>query len=142
MTRPKGKSGTGRGRFVGIPHHVASSPQWCGLSAHEQKLLFDLSYFYNGSNNGNLTAAHAIMEVRGWANSTLHRALKAIKDKGFVVVTRQGWKQRGKPTLLALTWHGIDEPPQRIEYDAGVRPDPVPLNYWNKPPECWQKKPP
>lgn len=142
MRRAEGKSGKGNGRFIGIPHRVAASPQWCGLSAHEVKLLIDLAFQYTGFNNGNLTAAHSIVGERGWVKSTLYRTLDSLKNKGFVVVTRQGWKQRGKPTLLALTWQGIDEPPRGIEYDAGIKADPVPLNYWYKPPEYWKKKPP
>lgn len=139
MARPKGKSGSRKGRFVGVPYNVASSPQWCELSAHEVKLLFDLSFQYNGSNNGNLSATHTLMKGRGWANGTLGRTLASLLEKGFLVITRQGWKQRGKPTLLALTWNGIDEPPTNIGYDSGINPSPVPLNHWNKPPEYRQK---
>lgn len=130
-----------KGRFVGIPYHVASSNLWKGLSAHEVKLLFDLSYQYNGKNNGNLTAAHSLLRDRTWASSTLARTLNSLINRGLVVVTRQGWKQRGKPTLLALTWYGIDDPPLKVDYDEGIQPSPVPLSYWAVERTAWKHQP-
>lgn len=130
------------GRFVGIPYSVANSDKFSALDAHEVKLLFDLSKQYYGSNNGNLTATFSIMKELNWANGTLDRKQKSLLEKGFIVVTRQGWKQRGKPTLLALTWFGIDEPPKGVEYDEGIKPEHQPLNYWCKDPAGWRKKAP
>lgn len=128
-TKPKS------GRFVGIPYSVATAPLFETLDAYEVKLLFDLSKQYNGKNNGNLTASITVMEKMNWASGTLHRKQKSLLEKGFIVVTRQGWKQRGKPTLLALTWHGIDEPPRHVQYDDGIKPSHRPLNYWAIVPE-------
>lgn len=125
------------GRFVGIPYHVANSDVFSKLDAYEVKLLFDLSRQFNGRNNGNLTATLTLMESWGWASGTLHRTQKSLLEKGFITVTRQGWKQRGKPTLLALTWHEIHEPPKTVEYDEGVKVSPVPLNYWCKDRSGW-----
>lgn len=126
-------------RFVGMPHTVVMSKQFCSLDAYEVKLLLDLSAQYYGRNNGNLTATFTLMAERNWAKGTLYRTLDKLLSKGFVVVTRQGWKQRGKPTLLALTWYGIDEPPDGIEYDAGINVTHAPLAYWCKDPAGWRQ---
>jgi hypothetical protein len=116
-------------RFVGIPYHVSDSHQFCLLSAHARNLLFDLSHQRTGSNNGALSACWTLMRQRGWkSRGTLHRAFKELQEKGFVVVTRQGMKIRGRPTLCALTWDGIDE--TKVLYDTGIKPSPVPLNTW------------
>ena len=69
------------------------------------------------------------MRNRGWkSKGTLYRAFKEVKDNGFIVVTKQGMKLRGRPTLCAVTWDGIDD--CNIQYDEGIKPNPVPLNTW------------
>lgn len=118
-------------RFVGVPYHVFSSQQYIGLSNPAVRLLWELAGQLNGSNNGTLSACGALMTKRGIPEGSRFRAYKELLQKGFIVITRQGWKQRGKPTLVALTWNGIDESP-KIEYDEGVNPSPVPLGYWCK----------
>ena len=129
-----------KGRFVGIPYHVASSHQFTSLSAHGCKLAFDLSYQYTGSNNGSLSACWTLMRKRGWkSSSTVHKALRELLEKGFVIKTKLGRKQRGHPTLLALTWHGINEPQnQSVEYEDGVTSSNTPLSYWCKAPQPWK----
>jgi len=119
-----------KGRFAGIPFAVIRTKQYAALSGSEVKLLIDLLEQYNGSNNGKLSPTISLMEKRGWAKATLWRAKTGLIKKGFLVVTRQGWKRRGKPTLVAITWNAIDE--TDIVYDEGVGPCARPLNYWCK----------
>lgn len=126
-------------RFVGIPYNVANSQQFAVLSYRAKALILDLLLQYNGRNNGSLSACHALMKKRGWPQATLHRTLKELKNTGFVVVTRQGWKQRGRPTLIAFTWNGIDE--AKVEYDDGVKVSSQPLGYWCKHPNTWRDGP-
>lgn len=143
MSAVKRKKGSRR--FIGIPYNVAATRQFCNLKPLELKLLVELAFQYNGSNNGNLTAAHASLKERGWTSSgSLHKALKGLLSKGWVMVTRQGWKRRGRPTLLALTWEGIDElrPSSAVTYDEGIKPSHSPLNYWCKHPKSWEHLPP
>ena len=128
-------------RFVSIPYHVISSAPFACLKAPETKLLLDVLLQYNGRNNGMLSACYALMEKRGWASTSLHRAFNNLQHAGFFVVTRQGWKQRGKPTLVAVTWKGIDEPRQGIDYDEGITPSNSPLSYWCKAKAGWKHKP-
>ena len=132
-----------KGRFVGIPHVVVGSDPYVNLSAPEVRLLWDLMYQYNGVNNGMLSPCLALMEKRGWAKTSLNRAFNGLQHSGFVVVTRQGWKKRGKPTLVAVTFKGIDTPyeDKGIEYDSGIVPTKMPLNYWCKIKSCWKHQP-
>ena len=132
--RARGRSG----RFLGIPYNVGNSKYFAELTAAEVKLLVDLLLQYTGSNNGSLSACHALMKKRGWAKSSLYRAYTGLLRKGFLVITRQGWKQRGRPTLVAITWIGIDEPRDGITYDDGVKVSHSPLTYWCKAPSSWQ----
>lgn len=140
MTK-KGKFNSQK-RFVGIPYSVVNSdPYVRRLRAPEVKLLQDIWMQFNGKNNGMLSACHTLMEKRGWAKSSLHRAFCNLLHSGFIVVTRQGWRQRGKPTLVAVTWEGINEPYNHVVYDDGIIPSHTPLGYWYKEKAAWKHKP-
>jgi len=138
---PRKSSRRSPGRFVGIPYPVASSHIFASLSGKEVKLLVDLLLQFNGRNNGMLSPCHSLMSKRGWPKSSLHRAFSSLQHRGFLVVTRQGWKQRGKPTLVAITWLSIDEPKPGTEYDDGIVSSNIPLGYWCKASEAWSKAP-
>jgi len=129
-----------KGRFIGIPYQVAIGSQFAALKAPEVKLLVDILTQYNGNNNGRLSTCHTLLKKRGWAKSSLYRAYSNLVHAGFLVVTRQGWKQRGRPTLVAITWNGIDESGD-IEYDDGIDPSPVSLRYWEKDKSSWKHQP-
>jgi len=85
-----------KGRFVGIPYHIVDSKQWAQLGAPEIKLLMDLLLQFHGRNNGNLSPCYSLMKKRGWARSSLYRAFSKLLHSGFIVITRQGWKVRGR----------------------------------------------
>ncbi|MEH6552429.1 MAG: hypothetical protein V7744_20835 [Pseudomonadales bacterium] len=122
-----------KGRFIGIPYHVAQSYQFATLSAHANKLLLDLLLQYTGSNNGRLSACWTLMRARQWrSTSTVFKAKKELLEKGFIVVTKSGKKMRGHPTLLAITWNGIDDCNGEI-FDECIKVSVVPLSLWNKP---------
>lgn len=135
MRRNNGKRR--KGRFLGIPYAVASSDAFSSLNAYEVKLLIDLLFQYTGSNNGMLSPCFSLMKDRQWTSGTLYRTKKTLIEKGFIVVTKQGMKIRGRPTLIAITWNGIDEP--KTTYDEGIKASAVPLNYWAKSKESWAK---
>ena len=130
-----------KGRFVGIPYDMVNTKEWLDLSAHEVKLLFDLMTQYVGNNNGVLSPCHTLMRERNWAKTTLFYTFNALVHKGFLVVTRQGRKTRGVPTLVAVTFKGIDEPRRGVEYDGGIVPHHTPLNQWCKAQASWKHKP-
>jgi hypothetical protein len=123
-------------RFIGIPYHVATSEQFARLRSPDVKLLIDLLTQYNGKNNGMLSTCHALMCKRGWAKSSLYRAYASLVHAGFIVVTRQGFKIRGFPTLIAITWNGIDDP-IKCKFDINVKISPVPLSYWKVDKSKW-----
>ena len=56
------------------------------------------------------------------------RRRQELQDEGFVVVTKRGKKLRGHPTLVAVTWDGIDD--CGVDYEEGVKVSAVPLGYW------------
>lgn len=129
-----------KGRFIGIPYHVANSKQFSLLRAPAIKLLIDLLLQYNGKNNGMLSPCYALMKKRGWARSSLYRAYAVLVHSGFIVVTKQGIKIRGHPTLVAVTWRGIDEP-INCKFDTDIKVSPVPVSYWNSDKSVWPIQP-
>lgn len=102
---------TGRrseGNFIKLEKSLLNSPNFLKLSPRAVKLLVDLSSYYNGFNNGDITPTMTFMRSRGWAsNANLTLALRELIYYGFVKVTRQGCK--GICTLIALTMFPIDE---------------------------------
>lgn len=113
-SRSKHKGRATSGGFLALPHAVMDSPAFRGLSAHALKLLIDLAAQYRGANNGDLSAAWAVMRERGWkSRDTLAKALRELLEAGLIERTREG----GRPgkggnrvcALYALTWLAIDD---------------------------------
>lgn len=118
------------GRFVGLPFTVLESVQGKNLSHYEKAFLVDLLTQYTGSNNGMLSPCHSLMKQYGWSTGSLFRTKDSLIKKDFIVVTREGKKLRGFPTLVAVTWLAIDEPRKNIEYDSCIKVSGSPLNTW------------
>ncbi len=94
--------------FAGIPHAVLRTRKYASLSGWAVKLLVDVVAQYTGRNNGDLTAAWAVMHPKGWrSKGTLHAACNELIRVGFIVLTRQGGKNRC--SLFGITWQPIDE---------------------------------
>lgn len=119
---------TGRrvqGRFLALSGELLDSAQWANLSAFEAKLLIDIAAQYRGNNNGDLCASLTVLKKRGWKSSaTLNDALKGLRTKGWIELTRQGG--RHQPSLYAITWCGIDFCGGKLD----VAPNPVPSMRW------------
>jgi len=118
----------GRGKcppFTKLEHCWAKSPQFYKLSPKAVTLLIHLACSYNGSNNGNLSAAYVLMKPKGWkSKGTLYDALHELQEAGWLRVTRQGGKNRC--SLYALTVFAIDE--CKGIHDA--KPTTTPPNDW------------
>jgi hypothetical protein len=102
------------GRFLSIPHCVMNSFDYINLSTKSKVLLFDLAFQYNGKNNGNLTAAFAVMKKRGWVReATIFSAVRELMKANMIIRTREGKFQNphSRCALYALTWKNIDECP-------------------------------
>ena len=109
------------GRYFGLPHALMRHENYTRLSAHAVRLLNDLGLQYNGYNNGDLQATWSFMSKRGWkSKATLHRAIKELRDRWWILVARQGG--RHKATLYALSFLAIDECDGKLEIAATRSP--------------------
>ncbi len=92
MARNRAKlTGKGKiGRFYAVPRSLYDTPAYLSLSGIAFKLWHDLMTQYNGANNGEICAILSQLKPRGWANSSLHKALKELIEKGFIVRNFQG----------------------------------------------------
>ena len=124
----------GGGGFNAFPHRVLASEKFATLSPQATKLLIDLLSQYRGSNNGDLSAAMSLMEVRGWKSKAgLANALKELLDTGFMILTRQGG--RNSPNLYALSFYAIDDCLDKqgfskFDPDLGIKSAASPRNDW------------
>lgn len=112
--RAKAKGRRETGRFLALPYTVLECEAYNQLGAWGLKLLIDIGFQYNGSNNGDLHAAWSILCKKGWnSKGTLNDSLKELQEKGFIQQTRQGGKNRC--SLYAITWKPIDDCKGKIE---------------------------
>lgn len=94
--------------FAGLPHAVLQTHKYASLSSGAVKLLVDITAQYNGHNNGDLQASWSVLKQRGWrSRETLSRAIKELRDVGFIITTRQGGRNRC--SLYAVTWQPVNE---------------------------------
>lgn len=108
------------GRFSAIPHALINSAKFQDLSGNAVKLLIQLSEQYNGKNNGDITASFNVLKDKGWKSpNTLNRALKELRELGFLVMTRQGHYPK-TASLFALTWCEVDKDLYG-KYDASAK---------------------
>lgn len=126
QTREKSKGRRSGGRFAGIPHAVMNHPDYVRLSANAVRLLLEMARQYNGHNNGDLSAAWALIRNRGFrSETTLTRALHELLDHRFLLRTREGrFINPGKQcALYAITWLAIDEcPGKQLEVQSTATP--------------------
>ena len=95
------------GSFVMLPHTVLEHENYARRSHRAIRLLIDLYGQYRGNNNGDLCLAWTIMTKKGWkSKDQLHKAKKELLDSGWIIVTRQGG--RNKCSLYAVTFKSID----------------------------------
>ncbi|RDH84508.1 MAG: hypothetical protein DIZ80_03240 [endosymbiont of Galathealinum brachiosum] len=123
----KAKNRKESGSFSLIPHTVTNSENYRSLSAKAVKLLIDTIARYNGSNNGDFDYSYKNMRKWGWnSNDTILKAKNELLLKGWLVLTRQGG--RNKCNLYALTIWSIDECHGKLDRSATK----TALAYWKK----------
>lgn len=113
--REKVKGRKDSGTHAAKPHHIfrpnfrANTPSPASILSHSAAHLLDnLTAQFNGKNNGDFSAAPAIMRLYGWSSSgAIDKALKELLAYGFIEQTRQGG--RNKCSLYAVTWLAIDD---------------------------------
>lgn len=118
--------------FAAKPHHIFKAdtknnrPSPASVLSHMAAHLLDnLFAQYNGSNNGDLSAAPAITKLYGWTSQgSVQKALTELLANGFIEQTRQGGKNRC--SLYAVTWLAIDDCTGKLD----VMPTRVASNLW------------
>ena len=106
--------------------HVIESPEFKSLNGNAVKALLYLITQYNGYNNGNLSAPLTkSVECFGLGDKALQRALKELKDKGFIEKTRQGGKNHCN--LYAVTFYAMD-----AIKGLDIEPTAHPSNKWRE----------
>lgn len=105
----EGKALINNNNYSMIRHDLGNSEEFFQLSFKAKALLMDFIVRYNRLNNGDLSAAWSDMQKRGWASeTTLRAALKELLDAEFLIVTRQGGKNK-TCSLYALTCFPIND---------------------------------
>lgn len=123
--RNKGRSESGS--FLLIPHYILRANEFGDLRPWAAKLLIELAKEFKGNNNGDFSAAYSILKNRGWNSpGTLSVALKELQADGWIVLTRQGGKNRC--SLYAITWWRINECNGKHDYAE----ENVARNAWRK----------
>jgi len=123
--RLRGKGRASNGSFLGLPHAVLNHPAFATLSPRATKLLLDIATQYRGKNNGDFCATLKTLKERGWNSSDqLSKALKELKERGLIVVSRQGG--RNLCSLYAITWQPIDDCKGKLDIPASSKA----LNSW------------
>ena len=119
MRKKKSKSAA---PFANIPHVVFECPDYISLSPYAVKLLMEMTYQYNGFNNGDLCPSITLMAKRGFKSSaTLRKVICELVDARMLVLTRQGGKNLA--SLYAIAWQSIDEcPKKRLEISSTTTP--------------------
>ena len=111
---------TGKGKdhsFVQFPHYMLDSPAFLGLKPRAVKALMYLAKQYRGSNNGDLQATIKLACKAGWrSGKNLQASLRELQDTGFIVMTRQGGRNRC--SLFALAWFPIDHCDGKLDVSA------------------------
>lgn len=118
--------------FAAKPHHIFRAdckngiPSPASVLSHMAAHLLDnLTAQFNGSNNGDLSAAPKIMKLYGWnSQGSLHKALAELLALGFIEQTRQGG--RNQCSLYAITWQPINDCKGKLD----VSPTNVASNLW------------
>lgn len=113
---------------------VVFSKEYQRLGASAVKLYHDISAHWDGKNNGDLCVTFSVMsEYHGWvSNGTLRRALKELLDSGFLILTRDG--DRNRPALYALTTVPIN----KCLDDKGFSK--IHVNPTEKAPDTWKNR--
>lgn len=101
-------------------------------------VLLAVAARYHGRNNGDLSLAIKDARVLGVAHPwKLYAGINLLRKGDLIECTRQGRLERGTKlcSLFAVTWRGIDAPPDGVAYDTGISSCAIPSHAWAK----WEK---
>lgn len=132
-SKAKGRASTGR--FSALPHRCLNHENFIRLSNKAVRLLVDLLYQYNGSNNGDLCIAWNILNKRGWkSKETIRLASLELMHFSWIQLTRQGGLNR-IANLYAITFIPINECNGKLD----VKSTNVASGTWNHSFQEWVK---
>ena len=106
------------GGYAGIPRIVIESDDFKRLSKAAKVLLLLMAYQFRGANNGDLSAAPALLKDWGISSkTTTQKAVQELIERNLIIRTREGrfLNPGGRCALYALTWKPIDECQGKIE---------------------------
>lgn len=113
--RGRRMNATGRSegeQYAPLPYPLLRSPAWRSLSGPAVKVWIELRTRYNGGNNGRLTLSlDEAARLLKLGKATVGRALDELREKGFVVRTRQGQWYGRLASEWAVTDKGVDGVP-------------------------------
>jgi hypothetical protein len=133
----KAKGRNESGQFAAIPHQCLGHQNFTRQSSRAVKMFIDLLYQYNGSNNGDLTAAYSILQKRGWrSKETIRLATLELLHFGWITLTRRGGLNR-IANLYAITFKPIDECGGKLD----ARSSNIPTGEWKQQVGKWEKPP-
>jgi hypothetical protein len=87
MSKHRGK----QPRFVQLFHWMLNSPAWKDLDAVARAIYVELTFRYNGQNNGRIgySARQAAQDLK-ISKDTAARGLRSLQAHGFIVVEKRG----------------------------------------------------
>jgi hypothetical protein len=109
------------GPWFAMPLDFLQSRAWAELSPHAAKMLLDLcaGLGRNASGNGDLSAAPAVLQPKGWTSvATRVAALQELERVGLIVITRRG--NRRKCNLYAVTLWPMDCDFTKLDHGPGA----------------------
>lgn len=122
----KNKKAPQHGPFFALPHIVLNHPDFRGLSGSALKVLLFLFCQFRPGKNGDLSASFKDMKPRGiGSHTTLGKAIDELIEANWIIRTRTGrfTNPGGRCALFALTWHPIDECPNKdLEVNPTITP--------------------
>ena len=95
--------------FVMLGSELLNSPAYRDLSFSARSMLIEVLHYHSGKNNGRIWLAPLVLAERGFSKNTATRALKELREHGFIYMTKRGGNQRGGCSWFALTWLKIDK---------------------------------
>ena len=95
--------------FVMLGSEMLNSDAYRDLTFSARAMLIEVLHYYTGKNNGRIWLAPIVLSERGFSKNTASRALKELREHGFIYMTRRGGNQRGGCSWFALTWLKIDK---------------------------------
>ena len=126
-TKNRSDGRSGRSYYITFPQSCLHSDNFRSLSPYACKLLFDASAQFKGYNNGDLSITWSLMQKRRWKSpDTLNKARKELMEKGWLVLTRQGGRNRC--SLYAISFHPIGDFGSKLD----VPPTKTAPNDWMK----------